>query len=92
MRRRVVLSLAIGLPVGGCLALGPPEGYECTQNSDCDGGWVCIEGSCYERCVLQMDCDSGMYCSPDGVCMELTDPSRISAPAHRSAHGAALPK
>lgn len=98
MRKFVALMLGIGLHVVGCFAFGPPDGYQCTQNADCDDGEVCVETECdaepcvHARCLSicgrQSDCDPGMYCSPDGVCVEPTEPSpRISAPAQLVARG-----
>jgi hypothetical protein len=63
-----VLMLALGFQLGGCFACDPPDGYECTQNSDCAGGDVCIEAECYKMCSLQVECGQGMYCSQDGLC------------------------
>jgi hypothetical protein len=72
MKRRIVFLLAIGLQFGGCFACDPPDGFECTQNSDCNSGDVCIEAECYAVCTLQLNCDAGEFCSPDGVCLEKT--------------------
>jgi hypothetical protein len=69
-KRDSALVLALCFQLGGCFACDPPEGFECTQNSDCEGGGhVCIEAECYEVCTLQIHCDAGMFCSQDGLCV-----------------------
>jgi Cys-rich repeat protein len=52
-----------------CIASGPPAGVECTQNSDCAAGAICIDTDCRLVCDLQSDCPAGQVCDVRGACM-----------------------
>ncbi|MCH8253407.1 MAG: hypothetical protein IID36_13245, partial [Planctomycetes bacterium] len=55
---------------GLCEAAAQPQ---CTSDTDCDNGQVCVEGSCgastSPTCSTDTDCDDGLVCI-DGICQE----------------------
>jgi hypothetical protein len=44
----------------------PPPKYQCTQNSDCDSGYICQSNVCKAGtgtvCAVDNDCESGLTC------------------------------
>ena len=54
--------------------LAPEEPDECTVDSDCDAGYICVNGKCIQECSIDSDCPEGYVCE-NGTCVEADAPT-----------------
>jgi MYXO-CTERM domain-containing protein len=59
--------------INGVCALYPGGSCACSQDRDCVGDFVCIQGTCQEApCVSDADCPDGQVCEAGGDCVPQT--------------------
>jgi hypothetical protein len=63
-RLALVLVLAV---VGGC-SKDPATGGDCSEDSDCESGYLCIGGECTLVCSQNSHCSDGQVCK-NGSCV-----------------------
>lgn len=45
--------------------------FECSENTPCELGSVCVEGTCVtQNCATSDQCGIGQYCGPQNTCVE----------------------
>ncbi len=73
-RRAAASTILVALAGAGCLGNPPPRGRECKATEDCDGGRVCVDGTCRSVCSADTDCAPDEECT-DGVCLPVSTPA-----------------
>lgn len=62
------LALLHALLVQACSESGPQQA-SCRQDADCATGELCRDGQCLQPCLVAADCESGFFCTYDGLCI-----------------------
>lgn len=80
MRTYVVTAVlcAGALSCSSTLSTQQPRAYQCSQSSDCAGGWRCgLSGFCHDEeagapyaCINDLDCERGWRCAFAGACVD----------------------
>lgn len=76
------VRLSIGLALVWVAACGdglptfpkitPDAGIECSEETACPSGQVCVQSRCYPMCSSDTDCASGEMCDATGACVPRT--------------------
>lgn len=63
------LKMADAVVIQNCGANAVP----CDQDNKCPFGASCLQGTCVPNCVTNQDCGNNQTCSPQGVCVTMSN-------------------